>query len=303
MRVPASVVLVLVAFSLPARAFEGFEGTRALGMGSATRAWALGDSGTLLNPSGMVLAKSYNVEAGYAYARLLSDQYLHASVVDSTSASQLAGGLYYTYHAGRPAPGVTGHGHEVGASAALPFGDNVSLGLTVKWFKLEGADKGPNLVDGGVSFDAGVTVRPIESLSLAVVGSNLRDLSTGQAPQQLGYGVAFLPTAGLVLAADGVTTFTRDDRSGRRGTGFRGGAEWLILERFGLRAGGGYDPTAGVGYLSAGASAVSEIGAVDVGFRGDLSPEQQTLGPHNGDRNFILGVSLRLFVPAPPSSP
>src|SRR5450755_2458717 len=94
-RVVAAVALALVVtflgfffgFEGRARAFEDFEGTRSVGMGGATRAWALADSAVLLNPSGMSLAKAYNVEASYAYGSRLREQYLHASVVDSTSAT------------------------------------------------------------------------------------------------------------------------------------------------------------------------------------------------------------------------
>src|SRR5260221_12715032 len=127
MRVAAIVLLVAGVVPRPAQAFEDFEGTRALAMGGATRAWALADSAVLLNPSGMSLAKAYNVEAAYAYGTRASEQFFHASVVDSTSASNLAGGLYYTYHLDKPA-GLAGHGHEVGAALSLPIGDSVAIG-------------------------------------------------------------------------------------------------------------------------------------------------------------------------------
>src|SRR5260221_6777077 len=139
MRVAAIVLLVAGVVPRPAQAFEDFEGTRALAMGGATRAWALADSAVLLNPSGMSLAKAYNVEAAYAYGTRASEQFFHASVVDSTSASNLAGGLYYTYHLDKPA-GLAGHGHEVGAALSLPIGDSVAIGGALEKFRLPGGD-------------------------------------------------------------------------------------------------------------------------------------------------------------------
>src|SRR5450432_4168633 len=125
-------VLVLdFGFAGSARAFDDFEGTRAVGMGGSGRAWALADSAVLLNPSGMSLAKAYNVEASYAYGSRLREQFLHAAVVDSTSDTTLAGGLYYTYHiAHAPPAAVAGHAHEAGFALSLPFGTAVTAGGT-----------------------------------------------------------------------------------------------------------------------------------------------------------------------------
>ena len=41
MRAAVVVLLLAAALARPAQAFEDFEGTRALAMGGATRAWAL----------------------------------------------------------------------------------------------------------------------------------------------------------------------------------------------------------------------------------------------------------------------
>jgi len=290
-------VLVLdFGFAGSARAFDDFEGTRAVGMGGSGRAWALADSAVLLNPSGMSLAKAYNVEASYAYGSRLREQFLHASVVDSTSATGLAGGLYYTYRFDKTTGLAAGHGHEVGGALSLPIGTSVAVGGTLKWFRLVGADNGAaspaTATWDGFTTDVGATVRPDPTLSFAVVGVNLVDKHRGQVPRMVTYGAAYLPIPEIVLALDGVTSFTRDDVTGTRGTGLRAGIEGALAQRVALRAGGGTDPVAGMGFLAAGLSAVSEMGALDVGVRGDLF--QYGTG---GTRNLFLGVSLRLFVP------
>jgi hypothetical protein len=293
--VPLLAAVLIAAGARPARAFESFEGTRALAMGGATRAFALGDSALLLNPSGMSLAKAYNVEASYAYGSRLSEHFFHASIVDSTSATTLGGGIYYTYHLDEPG-GVKGRGHEVGAALSLPIGPAVSIGATVKWLRLEGADDHPGAPldsrSDGFTGDAGITVRPTQQLSLAAVGMNLVDRERGQVPRLVGYGAAFLPVPTFLVALDGVTTLTRDDYTGRKGTGVRAGLELSMAQRVALRAGGGTDPEVGAGYLSAGVSAVSEVGAIDVGARGDLFPYAT-----GASRHFFVGLSLRLFVP------
>jgi hypothetical protein len=292
MRVAAGVSLfvLLLAAGGTARAFEEFEGTRASAMGGATRAFAVGDSGPLLNPSGMTLIKAYSVEASYAYGTRLSEQFLHASVVDSTSESKFAGGLYYTYRLDNPAGVAKGHGHEVGGSLAVPLGNAVSVGATLKWFRLAGDDEGPALSTGGWTFDAGLTVRPLPNLSLAFVGANLWDRHSGQAPQNVSYGIAYAPLGTLVVALDGITTFTRDDLLGTRGTGVRAGAEMSLLQLLALRAGGGTDPMLGVGYVAGGVSALSSVGAVDLGVRGDIVRIAS-----GSERNLFVGLSLRLF--------
>jgi hypothetical protein len=305
MRAAAVVILLAVLVPRSARAFEDFDGTRALSMGGATRAWALGDSALLLNPSGMSLAKAYDVEASYGYGSRLSEQFLHASVVDSTSAAGLAGGIYYTYHFDKPG-GLPGHGHEVGAALSLPLGPAVAVGATLKWFHLEGSDDDAvpavtvpptTATASGLTFDVGATVRPTANFSLALVGMNLVDHDQGQMPRMVTYGAAVLPIPELVLAVDGVTTFTRDPLTGARGTGLsgtgvRGGLEASIVQRVTLRAGGGTDPVLGVGYLAAGVSALGEAGAVDFGLRGDLFPYRTGSG-----RAVFLSIALRLFVP------
>jgi hypothetical protein len=297
----ATVVFLLAVVALaapPAAAIEGYDGTRALGMGGATRAWALGDSALLLNPSGMSLAKIYNIEAGYGYGSRLSEQALHVSIVDSTSATTLAGGVYYTYHWADP-DGRDGHTHEVGAALSLPVGDRLAMGGTLKWFHFEGVDADPAApaippaTSGGFTFDAGVTVRPLPVVSFGVVGANLVDRHNGLAPRQIGYGAAFVPIKDVVVTADGLTTLTRDPVTGREGTGVRAGGEAVLAQRVAVRIGGGTDSLAGAGYLAAGASLLSEVGAIDAGIRGDLFPYAP-----GASRHVILGVSLRLFVPA-----
>ena len=272
---------------------DDFTGTRALGMGDATRAFAIGDSGPLLNPSGMSLVKNFQVMEGtYGYSSRLHAHTLHASMVDNTSAFGIGGGLYYSYRAAEPGgPAGTGHGHEGGFALSVPIAGRVSLGGTIKYFKLSGEDA-PGNHTGGATYDLGTTVNLMPKLSVAVVGTNLRDLDNSHATQGVGYGVAVTPIADLIIAADGFTRFTPDNHTGRKGTGFMVGGELTLAAKFALRAGGGYDPATANGYGALGVSAVSDIGAIDGSVRQDLVVRGDT------SRATIAMVSLRLFIPA-----
>jgi hypothetical protein len=301
---PTAVLAVglMAALAPSARAFEDFSGTRALGMGEASRAWAIGDEGPLLNPSGMTLAKAYNIEAAYSYASRLSDNFLHASIVDNTSSFNLAGGLYYTYHTADRGGGVVAHGHEGGLALALPFGDVVSLGGTIKYLDLEDADD----VDGhggGLTFDLGATIRPHPMVSLGLVGANLRDLDNSQATRGIGYGAAWIPIPNLVVDLDGLTRLTADNQTGRKGTSVMAGGDFTLLAgKLSVRAGGGYDAVTGNGYATVGFSAISEVGAFDAGLREDLTRSEVSPGVDR-PRETVVGISLRLFVPAEQTAP
>jgi hypothetical protein len=296
-----AITVALLALALTsavaanARAFEEFTPTEALGMGGASRAWAVADEGPLLNPSGMSLTKAYTIDGTYGYARLLSDQFLHASIVDSTSPFNLSGGLYYTYHSSNPNAALPGHGHEGGLALSFPFGPYVSIGATLKYFKLEDADKFFDH-DGGLTFDVGATIRPAQFVSIGLVGTNLRDLGNSQATQAIGYGVALIPLTNLLVVADGLTRFTADNQTGRTGTSLMGGAGYTFLGKLAARAGGGYDASTDTGYLSFGLSGISEIGAFDGGLRQDL--QRTTLASGAVVRETVVQVSLRLFIPA-----
>jgi hypothetical protein len=271
-------------------------------MGGASRAFAIGDSGPMLNPSGMSLVKTYNIEGAYAYGNRLNDHSFHASAVDNTSAFGLAAGLFYTYHLSEPpvpagAVPLAGSGHAAGVALSIPFTNYAAIGGTVKYLRLEGADVVGGGKAEGVTFDLGATVRPHEMVSLALVGRNLHDLHNSHASVGIAYGAALLPIPGLIIAADGITRFTADNLSGRKGTSVMAGGELTFGAKFAVRAGGGYDAVTGNGYGSAGASLLSEVAALDGGIRQDIFVDQ------GSPRVTIVGVSVRIFVPANQTQP
>ena len=244
----------------------------------------------------MSLSKAYTIDGTYGYASRLSDQFLHASIVDSTSPFNLAGGLYYTYHSSNPSGGPAGHGHEGGLALSFPFGPYVSIGATLKYFKLEDADVF-NGHDGGLTFDVGATIRPTEIVSLGLVGTNLRDL--GDQPGHPGGRLRGGADSAHQHAGGGrrAHPLHRRQPDGAQGD-LADGRRRLHLLRQARRARRGRLRRVDGQRLPrpSGCRASPEIGAFDGGIRQDLTRSMLASGAEV--RETVLQVSLRLFIPA-----
>jgi hypothetical protein len=261
-------------------------GTRALGTGGAMRAAATGDAGPMLNPSGIMLIRSYIMEGAYQYGSRDSTHDAHVSLVDSTSAFNLGAGLFYTFHSASPAS-VSQTGHLGGVSLSFPLGDVVFLGGTAKYLHFSSETNGNTDVKKGFTFDAGLTIRLAQFLSLAAVGYNLTNPQTSFAPQGVGGGVSLSLLPGLLLLVDSVLERVPKDPTRSSAYYVMGGAEYLA-KSMALRLGGGGDSLNHGGYLSGGLSSVSPTGALDVSLRQDISGNR---------KGTFVGVSGRLFIP------
>jgi len=271
--------------------------TRALGMGGALRGAATGDAGPMMNPSGMGLARNYAIEARYQLTQNDSSHRPHLSIVDATSAYRVAGGLYYTYLSEKPGT-LKRSGHEAGVSLAVPFGSMVFVGGQLKYLRLAtesqvapatGTDAASHKLSD-YTFDLGVTVRPVTQLSLGAVAYNVKDLKDPLAPLGAGLGASFAPMPVLNVTFDTVFDFTSYDDTKGTQTSLMGGLEFMVDNGVALRAGGGKSSMRQAGYVAAGASAVSELGAVDIGMSRDIS---------GGSKYTVFALSVRLFAATP----
>ena len=281
-------LLAWLALAASARA-DGlaFPGTRPLGAGGAMRGYATGDAGPLLNPSGISLIRSYTVEGAYQYGKSLGSHDARISAVDSTSGFNLGGALYYGYHRDAPGDGATDSGHLAGGSLSFPFLDKIFLGANLKYVHFRDA---ASVTHSGFTFDAGLTVRPLPQLSLGAVAYNLRDLDTAWTPRGYGGGLAVLPMPVLLLVFDMVWTKVYGDPTRDYVTYFMGGGEFSFATAAAVRAGGGRDGLSKNSYVTAGVTGFSaSLGAIDFGVRQDVAGEE---------KNTIVGVSVRLFVPS-----
>ena len=280
--------------SARAWAMDDFPGTRALGMGDTGRAYAVGDAGPMLNPSGMSLVKNFQVlEGSYGYSSRLHAHTLHASMVDNTSGFGIAGGLYYNYHAGRAGRRRQRPRARGGPGAVVPIASRATLGGTVKYFNLSGIDA-PGGHTGGVTFDVGTTITLLPKLSVAVVGTNLRDL----AQQQRDAG-GRLRRGGDPDARPGHRrrrldpVHARQPTRGRKGTSVMVGGDLTLGGKFDVRLGGGYDAATANGYVAAGA--VRGVGDRRH-RRGHPSGHPRTRECRRA--RTVVAISLRLFIPA-----
>jgi hypothetical protein len=261
---------------------------RALGTGGAMRGFATGDSGPQLNPSGISLLRAYSVEGSYLYDSVASSQDVRLSAVDSTSAFNLGGALYYDYHHDSPTDSTSRSSHLFGASLSFPILDKVFLGASANYLRFTDATGTTNT---GFTFDAGITVRPVSMLSVGAVSTNLFDKGLPWAPRTLGGGLAFLPIPTLILFFDTVWQKVYDSPyQTSTVTSYMGGGEFSFAGSAAFRLGGGRDGLSKNGYLAGGISVLSaEIGALDVGVHQDVSGTNKAT---------IVGVSARIFVPS-----
>jgi hypothetical protein len=313
-RIAATVfLLALAARSATARA-EDVVGTRALGMGDALRAAAVGASGVHLNPSGMTLLRGYVVEGNYGYRGSDGTSIFDGSIVD-TLTSRVGAGIFYNSLTAAPRsdyylPGslpvgekLDRSGYRAGLALALPIVEFLHLGLTGKYVSYETkhvAGAAPVLdVGSGFTMDAGATLRIGNLVNLAVVGQNLIDVKTREAPQTVAFGVALTALDSFIVDFDAVfDTSSFQDANGSSATTakYAVGAE---LFTSGLAIRGGYLNDRGaryaVGrtalalqYATFGLSAIGKGAALDGGIR------QQVSG--TGDKETMFNIGLRLFV-------
>jgi hypothetical protein len=254
------------------------------------RAAATGDAGPQLNPSGISLTRAFVLEGSYQYGSALGSNDARISAVDSTSALNLGGALYYAYHRGNaPTPGgATETAQLAGASLSFPLFEKLYLGGNAKYIDV--ADPS-SMTHKGFTFDAGLTIRPISILSIAAVGYNLRELGTAFAPRAAAGGIALLPMPTLLFVFDGVLEKIYDDPTRDQSSSLMGGGEFSFSDTAAVRAGGGHDGLTRNGYISAGLTLMSaSAGAFDLGIRQDISGNKKST---------FFGIGARIFVPSP----
>jgi hypothetical protein len=280
--------LALLVTSLAASAHAGVlevQPTRALGLGGALRGAAAATAAPTLNPSGISLTRSYVVEGLYQYLQAPGGHVTHVAIADSTSASNIGGGLSYTYATASATGGDLGR-HEVGITISLPLGELLAIGGTGRYLQIwnPGVEK-----QKGFTFDVGLTLRALDKVSLGLVARGLKDFEDPQAPATFAAGLAVSPIPDLALLADVIMDRRTYVEDADAAFSFLGGAEYTFASRLAVRAGGGRDGVGDVGYGSLGVSLLGEAGALDFGGRMDFG----------SGNNFIFGLSARLFVPAP----
>lgn len=265
-----------VAFASPGRAEPselspelGFnylevETPRITALGGAQRAFSNSLEALFQNPANMATTRVYHV-GGLAeiWPEARRQSYGVAAVDSIVSSARLAGGIGGVYSKQDP-DGIDRTHTNLVMALALPVSEKFFVGLGGKylWLSQDGAGPlGPSRVSAGLpeeeivsgfGLDAGLTVKPTDSLALAVVANNLNSPDHGFLPLSVGGGAGY-GTQDLTLEADLLSDFTTYDEARLRAMlGF----ELLLGDHFPLRAGYRYDEgldnhglSFGVGYL------------------------------------------------------
>jgi hypothetical protein len=250
------------------------ETPRAAALGGAVRALGNGTTALLLNPADLVETRVYHLQALGQITPEAGRQIYGGAIVDSIT-GRLAGGFALV------GGWVNGESHELDRSLidvrfalAYPLGDRFFLGLAGRYLKAtQSGIHGPfgdSLVSGGLAetpgdrsgrsalvntptFDAGLTNRATDALHFAVLGQNLTYPDNGILPTMLGGGIGY-GTKDLTLEVDAVADFTSYAQTSGR---FMAGGEYLLGDRFPIRAGYRFDQGAsthaaslGLGYVT-----------------------------------------------------
>jgi opacity protein-like surface antigen len=247
--------------------YSELELPRTAAMGGALRSFSNSIDALQTNPANLAATRVYHVAGTAQFWTDANRQSYGASIVDSVvSRSHLAGGVSANWLFQDP-DGVDRKGMDVRFGLAFPVSDKLFVGASGRYLDLseDGYPRGrnqlpPSVASSGLSgesitkaitFDAGLTLRPVAGLGLSLVGQNLTDPGNGFLPLLFGGGVGYgtnLFTAEFDLVGD----FTTYEETTLRAMG---GLEFLAAGQFPLRVGYRYDEgqhsnalSGGVGY-------------------------------------------------------
>ena len=260
------------------------ESARSAAMGGATRALGNGVTGVYQNPANIALTRVYHLQALAQIWPEARRQSYGASAVDSAT-GRLAAGVAGQYGVLDP-DGVDRKWTDVRLALAYPLSDRLYAGITGKYLKLRengfarsgfglpppslaSSGLGTDPIVDGITFDAGITVKPSEALFLGVLGTNLSNPGNGFQPTMFGGGIGY-GTNDITIEGDVVadfTTFTNADGSTRTNVRAMAGFEYLAVDHYPLRFGYRYDKAQSAHGLSAGVGYIDPQFSIDVALR------------------------------------
>jgi hypothetical protein len=285
------------------------ESARMAAMGGALRALGNGVTGIYLNPANIALTRVYHLQALAQFWPEAHRQTYGAAAVDS-STSRMAAGIAGQYGVLDP-DGVDRRWTDVRLALAYPLSDNLYVGVTGKYLKLRengfarpgfglappslasSGLSGEPIVDG-ITFDAGLAVKPTDALYLGLLGTNLTNPGTGFQPTMFGGGVGY-GTNDITVEGDVVadfTTFTNADGSSRTNVRAMVGFELLAADHYPVRFGYRYDKNQSTHALSAG------IGYIDPQFSIDFAVRHSVAGKDPFGPFTAIVIDLQYFVEA-----
>ncbi len=268
------------------------ETPRTAALAGAARAFGGDVNGLFGNPANLATSRVYHLAAlGQLWPEARRQSYGGAAVDSSTSRIAVGIGGFYSSQDG---DGIKRKSIDLRLGLAVPLADRVFLGVTGKVLKLEQNGLGPlgeSLASGGLknsaivnglTFDAGLTVRPSSLISLAVVGTNLTNPGNSLRPLGLSGGIG-VGQRNFSIEADLGANFTTYDKTKLR---TMIGGELLLADSYPIRAGYRFDQGQKSHLISGG------LGYLDRSFGLELSVQRTVSGPSST----ALIASLQLFL-------
>jgi len=271
---------------------------RSVGMANAQQVFGGSTTAIFVNPANLPLYRVYHLEGLAAFSPEARRQSYGGAIADS-STSRLAGGFGGTWSQMDP-DGIKRQFTDLRLTLAYPLGDRFSLGATGRFLrvaqKVSGGPLGASLASDGTrdqpifsefTFDAGAAVQITEEIRLAISGRNLTAPGTSLAPLVMAGGIGWSNKT-ITVEADSLIDFTTFGEA--RARGMLGG-EFMIADRFPLRAGYRYDAGMKTHAVSGGAGYVERKFSVEAGVRRDVSADVPAT---------LISIGVRFFIDSGP---
>ena len=264
--------------------YSELENARMTALGGPMRASSTSISALYSNPANMALAQVYHVGAfAQIYPEARRQSYGGAIVDSLISSTGMAGGLGGVWTM-QDRDGIDRQWMDVRFALAMPLADVLYIGLGGRYITLQQNGSGPlgaSYASGGlrgsnivqtVTIDAGVTVRPIPELKIAVTGNNLTSLDNALFPLMGGVGIGY-DTADFGVSGDLTMESRTWDKLNLRA---RAGGEVLLVDHLMVRAGYRYDQRMESHALCGGLGYVDQIFSIDASVRRSVSGPSYT---------------------------
>jgi hypothetical protein len=270
------------------------ETPRSAAMGGANRALGYGTSAVFLNPAALAETRVYHIDA-MSEITPETRRWVVGGVVADSVTSRLAGSfsILGTPIAMDPG-GIKRSFLDMRLALAFPITDRFIVGLTGRYLKVTQSGNalptfgfGANdkvsggLVDGssdstpkdrfalvnGFTLDAGLIIKPTDSLYIAAVGQNLTYANNGFMPLTVGGGIGYGGDA-FSIEVDGLADVSSWMKPTAR---IMAGAEYKVVGIVPIRAGYRYDQGAKLSTLSLGTGYLGDVFSVEAAVKRTLS--------------------------------
>ena len=232
----------VVAFPSLSHAREEVFGARGLAMGQALRAVAQSNDGFYFNPATLILAPRAGLDLAYQFNLDAKLNAGNVSLVDNDE-KPVPGGFAYTFVDSRFYVDTLDEngspvrlerrrtGHDVRFGMAYPVMPSLAIGVNLRYLKFDIEEtKGVNAVTG----DVGVLFHPAGGFALAIVGHNVIDIGSPEAPIKLGIGAGYTFERLLTLSFDWVVDLKSAPDPAHE---FHVGLEFIVANLIALRGG------------------------------------------------------------------